>query len=192
MVDYLFMTVILSLSVYNIYIKNKNEWESVRKEFNEKSIQSIIQFLLFGAINSFFGGYIFGIEWLYWITLYSVLAIVLCFEMISSKKTRRVGFVIAILIVFSIFRVPTNAASFDHFINSKEAYQCISSWQCVKIVKNVTADDMLEVLPEVVQVKDRSYNWYFFFSKGFILLENSKGDEEELRGVNVAGYWFEY
>ncbi len=84
------MMVILFLSAYNLYIKkNKEAWEEVRKEIHFPSIKSSIQFLFFGAINSFFGAYIFGIEWLYWITLYSVLGLVICYETVSSKKEEK-------------------------------------------------------------------------------------------------------
>ncbi|GAE25569.1 hypothetical protein JCM9140_1569 [Halalkalibacter wakoensis JCM 9140] len=62
----------------------------------------------------------------------------------------------------------------------------------MKIVEHVTPEDMLEIVPEVVQVQERRFNWFLFYSKGLLKLEDEKGDVEELRGLNVAGFWFEY
>jgi hypothetical protein len=188
--DYLFMILIIFLSLYNLFLKRRNDEEW--KELNPKSLTNIYRFHYFGVINSFFGGYIFGIEWLYWITLYSVLGILICFKTKNNNNSTKIVLVILLLIFFSIYRVPTHPASFQNYISSKEAYQCVNNFECVIISTNITPEDTVETVAEVIPIKVNSFNWYLLFSKGSLKLEYSDGFIEELKGINIAGFWIEY
>ncbi|MDV2682785.1 hypothetical protein RYX56_00200 [Alkalihalophilus lindianensis] len=193
LMDYFFMLIILSLSVYNIYIKGNDEriWAKVGEEQVE-SIKSSIQFLCFGGINSFFGGYIFGLEWLYWITFYSVLVMIICFESIHRKRSTRIGMVVVVIAIFMILRVPNHPGSFEDHINSMEGYQCLYGLECVKIGTSDTEDDTFEIVTNVFMVQRNSYDWYILFAKAAITLEDDEGNVEEIRGLNIAGFWNDY
>lgn len=63
-------------------------------------------------------------------------------------------------------------------------------YECVKITSKTTPDSQLETVVEILRIKGRSFEWEVFYAKGSLTLENSKGEIEELRGINVAGFWF--
>jgi len=46
----------------------------------------------------------------------------------------------------------------------------------------------LKILP----IKERAFEWKLFYAKGYLTLENGEGEVEKLRGINIAGFWFDY
>ncbi len=89
--------------------------------------------------------------------------------------------------------VPTNHPnSFMDHVSDKEEYQCVHSWECVKITSVTTKDDRLDTKVEILSVERDTFNMYFLFAKGALHLKDEEGHVEEMNGINIGGYWFEY
>lgn len=182
--DYLIMSIILVVFFYNLFLRGdiKKEW----KELSPSS--SILSYLCFGGAASYFGARILELDWLYLIALYSVIGILVSERELNTVK--KIVIVMFILFLFSIYRVPIDD-SFKDYISSKDRYQCIRDYECVKITSKKTPDGRQETVVEILKINGRSFEWKLFYAKGSLTLENSKGELEKLRGINVAGFWFD-
>ncbi len=191
--NYVLMGFVVIYSIYLLFVKgfDKADFESV----HPNSISSLVRYLLFGAINSFFAGWLFEIDWLNWITFYSIIGIISC---IKSEKEGKKQFFQKLIIVFIVFiffcgyRVPTNRASFESYINSKEMYQCVTGWECVKISAEIQEHSSLRAKAEILSIDGYTFDWYVLFAKGSMKLADNKGNIEEIKGVNICGFWIEY
>lgn len=182
--DYFIMSIILVFFFYNLFLRS-----NVKKEWKELSpSSSILSYLCFGGAASYFGARIFELEWLYLIALYSVIGILVSERELNTVK--KIVIAIFILFLLSIFRVPTDDSFKDH-ISSKDMYQCIRDYECVKITPKKTPDGRQETVVEILRIKGRSFEWKLFYAKGSLTLENDKGEEETLRGINIAGFWYD-
>jgi hypothetical protein len=119
------MVLIFVISFYQFIIKGFDK--KVMDTYFPKSLSNIASYLSFGAINSFFANRFFEIDWMLWITFYSIIGILICNK--SEKGEARISQKLIITFIFflffSIYRVPSHPASFEKYINSKEMYQCI-------------------------------------------------------------------
>lgn len=178
------MCIILVVFFYNLFLRGdvKKEW----KELSPSS--SILSYFCFGGAASYFGARILELDWLYLIALYSVIGILVSERELNTVK--KIVIVMFILFLFSIYRVPTDD-SFKDYISSKDMYQYMRDYECVKITSKTTHDSQLETVVEILRIKGRSFEWELFYAKGSLTLENSEGEIEELRGINVAGFWFD-
>lgn len=178
------MSIILVFCFYYLFLRS-----NVRKEWGKLSpSSSILPYLCFGGTAAYFGAHIFELEWLYWITLYSVVGILVSERELNIAKKIVLG--VFILFLLSVFRVPTDD-SFKEYISSKDRYQCIRDYECVKITSKKTADGRQETVVEILKIKGRSFEWKLFYAIGSLTLENDKGEEETLRGFNIAGFWYD-
>lgn len=191
MVDYIFMFLIFFITLYSLFFKKEKETEEDWKEVSPKTVSMFYRFLYFGAINSFFANMIFDIEWMIWITVYSALGMVICYNSNKTKRSTKIALVIAIIIFFSIYRVTGNPISFGEFVNSREDIQCKYQLECVMISYDETGETF-ETITKIIPVRGFSYDHYFLYSKGSIKLGENAEDEEEIKGINIAGFWFEY
>ncbi|WP_026673744.1 hypothetical protein [Alkalihalobacterium bogoriense] len=191
MVDYIFMFLIFSITLYSLFFKKEKETAEDWKEISPKTVSMFYRFLYFGAINSFFAKMIFDIEWMIWITVYSALGMVICYKSNKTKRSTKIVLVIAIVIFFSIYRVPGNPISFEEFVNSRDDIQCKYRFECVMISHDET-EETLKTITKIIPVRGFSYDYYFLYSKGSIKLGEDAEDEEEIKGINIAGFWFEY
>lgn len=187
------MGLIFLYSVYQLFVKgfDKDELETD----HPKSLSNLVRYLLFGTINSFFAGRFFEIDWLNWIAFYSILGIIICLK--SEKEDKKQFFqrlIIAFVafILFSMYRVPTHPQSFEKYINSKEMYRCVTRFECVKITPVVTNQNVLKTKVEILSINGYSFKWYLLFAKSGIQLADDKGNIEEIKGINICGYWIEY
>jgi hypothetical protein len=186
------MGLIFIFSFYQFFIKGFDK--EVMDTFFPKSLSNIASYLSFGAINSFFANRFFEIDWMLWITFYSIIGILICKKSKKSERKFSQKLIIAFIIFlfFSIFRVPTNQASFENYINSKEMYQCVTGWECVKITAGIREHSTLRAKAEILSIGGYSFDWYLLFAKGSIQLADDKGNIEEIKGVNICGFWIEY
>ena len=186
-IDSLVMLLVLMGSFYMIYVKRRNE-----EEQSPNALKRISQFLIFGAINSFFVGKIFGVIELYWITLYCILTLVIFFKKETVGKYWTVAIVTLVIMLFLMYRVPTHPDAFEDYINSKEDIECHNHYQfeCVKISYSTLEE--LETKTEVVLIQDYSFDWYVFFAKGSIKIGNTANEVEEINSINIAGFWIDY
>ncbi|MFE8699789.1 hypothetical protein ACFYKX_04030 [Cytobacillus sp. FJAT-54145] len=185
--DIVFMIVIVIASFYQIFIKaEQNDWSRFRSE----SLSTIARYLHFGSLISIFAGIIYDIKWMPWIALYSMVGIILCLKPKEDKTKGGQKFVLILLflLIFNVLRVPTHQNSFQDYISTKETYQCIHSFECVKLTSIVTAEDLLETKVEILPVEGYSFDFYYIFAKGSLKLAN----EDEMKGLNIAGFWIEY
>ncbi|WP_368658470.1 hypothetical protein AB3Z07_03105 [Metabacillus halosaccharovorans] len=191
MFDIIFLIIIVILYYYQIFIKaEKDDWSRFRPE----SLSTLARYLHFGAMISLFIVIIFDITWVSWIALYSLVALVICLELKEEKNKywQKFILILIIILIFNIFRIPTHPYSFQNYVSSKEMYQCVQSFECVKITSVTTPDDQLITKVEILSVEDYSYDTYFLFAKGSMKLVSDDGIVEEMKGVNVGGFWIEY
>jgi hypothetical protein len=183
-----FMLAIAALFFYQIFIKaDRDEWSG----YHPRSFSLLARYLFFGTMISLYAYFTFRIAWLPWIALYSLLGVFIGFkpEDAEAKTGKRTFILIALLLlIFNMIRIPTQPDSFQDYISSKETYQCIHSFECVKMTSVINSDDSLETKVEVLSVEGHSYRSYFLFAKASMKLES----EKERRGINIAGFWFEY
>ncbi|MBU7594884.1 hypothetical protein [Metabacillus halosaccharovorans] len=71
-------------------------------------------------------------------------------------------------------------------------FQCVQSFECVKMTSVTTPDDLLTTKVEILSVEEYSFDTYFLFAKGSLKLVSDDGIVEEMKGVNVGGFWIEY
>ncbi|NMH70108.1 hypothetical protein HF072_15095 [Bacillus sp. RO3] len=187
LVDLVFMMIVVILFFYQIFIKAEKE-DSIK--FRPESLSSLANFLHLGALISLFAHIIFDISWVTWIGVYSVLGLILCLKPknVANEGVRKVVIILLVLVVFNTIRIPTHPDAFQDYISSKEKYQCIHYFECVKMTSVTTSDDLLETKVEIVPVEGYSFDTYFLFAKGSMKLAN----EEEMKGVNIGGFWIEY
>jgi hypothetical protein len=189
--DIVFMIVVSVLYFYQIFVKTaKDDWSRFRSD----SLATLARYLHFGAMISIFAEIIFDIEWMPWIALYSMLGVTLCLKpkKTESEARKKVLIILLLIFAFNMFRIPTHPNSFQDYISSKETYQCIQSFECVKMTSVVTPDDLLETRVEMLSVEGYSFDTYFLFAKGSMKLANEDGVTEKMKGVNIAGFWLEY
>lgn len=186
------MVLIFIFSFYQFFIKGFNK--EIMDTFNSNSISNIAHYLSFGAINSFFANRFFEIDWMLWITFYSIIGILICkkTEKGERKYSQKLIIFLIVFLFFSIYRVPTHPASFEKYINSKEMYQCVTRWECVKISSEISEHDSLRAKAEILSINGYTFDWYVLYAKGYIQLANDKGNIEEINGVNICGFWIEY
>jgi hypothetical protein len=189
LIDIMFMVIIVILSIHHFFFRKKRVQDS--EDLEPKSILILYRFLGLGAVNSYFVGFIFELDWVYWITLYSAIGILFCFKTKKKIATRTIA-ISVFIIIFALGQVPSNSNSFEKYVNQKEMYQCVNSWECVRITSNVTPDGTLKTEAKIVHISDYSFDWYLFFAKGSMKFENEDGQIDELKGINLAGFWFEY
>lgn len=186
--DIAFMVAITALFFYQIFIKaNKDEWSG----YHPDSFLILARYLYFGTMISLYAYFTFRIAWLPWIALYSLLGVFIGFkpEDAAAKSGKRTFILIALLLlIINMIRIPTQPDSFQDYISSKEAYQCIHSFECVKMTSVTNSDGSLETKVEVLSVEGFTYHSYVLFAKASMKLEG----EEERKGYNIAGFWFEY
>ncbi|MFZ7946173.1 hypothetical protein ACO1D1_21910 [Neobacillus sp. 19] len=190
--NYIFMGLIFIYSMYLSFIKgfNKDDLEDV----HPKTFTNLLRYLLFGTINSFFAGWLFEINWLIWIAFYSVIGIIFCIKFNKEENDFFKKLLVAFLVFlfFCGYRVPTHPASFENYINSKEMYQCVTRWECVKITAEAKEDSSLRAKAEILSIEGYRFDWYFLFAKGSMQLADDKGNIEEFKGINICGFWIEY
>lgn len=134
---------------------------------------------------------IFDIDWMIWITLYSLLAIVICNMSRRTKSSTKVILVVVIILFFAIYRAPITPLSFEKFVNTREEVQCNFTLDFVVITNgDHNANFTTEAL--VVPIRDFSYDYHVFYAKGYLQLGESKDVVKEIKGLNIAGYWFTY
>lgn len=181
------MLIVVILYVYQIFMKAEKD-DSIK--FRPESLSSLANFLHFGAMISLFAHIIFDISWVTWIGVYSVVGLILCLKPRNAENevVRKMVMIVLVLVVFHTIRIPTHPRAFQDYISSKEQYQCIQYFECVKMTSITTSDDLLETKVEVLPVEGYSCDTYFLFAKGSMKLAN----EEEMKGVNIGGFWIEY
>ncbi|MCA1041237.1 hypothetical protein LCM00_17110 [Bacillus infantis] len=186
--DIAFMVAIAALFFYQIFIKaDKDEWSG----YHPDSFSILARYLYFGTMTSIYAYFAFRITWLPWIALYSLLGVIISFKPKDAEaKNRKRTFVLIalLLLIINMIRIPNNPDSFQDYISSKETYQCIHSFECVKMASVINSDDSLETKVEVLPVEGYTYHSYFLFAKASMTLEG----EEERKGINIAGFWIEY
>lgn len=177
---YIFVAILFIISCCSLLLKlDKAE---MAEDF--KIHPRLIQLLYLVGLNSFVIAWILNISWLYWFSLFSVI----CIQFISIEKLKKkVITVFLVLGLIAISRVPTDPDSFREYMNTKESYQCLQYFECVKMESVVDEEGHLQTVVEILPVGSDSYNWYFFFGKGHFTI-----GEEEFRGINIAGFWIEY
>ncbi|MGM0840187.1 MAG: hypothetical protein ACQEWE_05640 [Bacillota bacterium] len=185
--DFSFMLMVVLLYYYQIYIKAEKE---DRGRFRPESLPSLANFLHFGAMLSVFALIIFDISWVTWIGVYSLVGLIICLKPKNAENetARKIVLLLLVVVVFNTIRVPTHPRAFQDYISSKEQYQCIQYFECVKMTSITTSDDLLETKVEVLPVEGYSYDTYFLFAKGFMKLAG----EDEIKGLNIGGYWIVY
>jgi hypothetical protein len=183
------MIIIVILTVYLFFFRKKRVLDS--EDLEPKSFLILYRYLGFGAVNSYFAGMIFDLAWIYWITLYSVIGLLFCFKTKNKIVSRTVA-IIFFMIVFAIGQVPLHNGSFEKYINQKDMYQCVNSWECVKITTVIAPNGNSKTVADIVNIIDSSFDWYLVFAKGSMKLEEQDGRIDVLRGINVAGIWIEY
>jgi len=185
------MIIIVIMCYYRIFIKaKKDDWSRFRSE----SLTNLARYLHFGTMISIFIVIIYDIYWVMWIALYSMIGLVLCLKPKKEENQfwRNFIFIILILLVFNILRIPSHLNSFLDYISSKDMYQCVQSFECVKMTSVTTSDDTLTTKVEILSVEDYSYDFYYLFAKGSMKLANEDGSVDEMKGLNIAGFWIEY
>ena len=191
MLDIAFMIFIVIMYFYQIFIKaEKDDWSRFRSD----SLSILARYLHFGTMISVFIVFIFDIYWVMWIALYSMMGLVLCLKQKKEEKnySRNFIFIILILLVFNILRIPSHPNSFQDYISSKDMYQCVQSFECVKMISVTTSEDTVTTKVEILSVESYSYNFYYLFSKGVMKLATEDGSVEEMKAMNIAGFWLEY
>lgn len=188
LLNYIFMVLILGYSIIRIFNKNS---QKEKDDLNPDSILAIYRYFSLAAFNFFFVWYIFSIDTFLWLALFSTIGIILCLKSEKSKHEILIRFIIICVLIIgsAILRVPKHNDSFLDYISSKEKYQCHFDFECVKITEYVNKDDEIHTKAEIVPVKDYSFHWYFLYATGSIIFETNNGKKEEIRGVNIAGWW---
>ncbi|MFJ5714299.1 hypothetical protein [Neobacillus sp. NPDC093127] len=190
--DYVFMGLIFIFSIYLFFVKDfdKDELEVDHPE----SLSNLVRYLLFGTINSFFAGSLFEIDWLIWIALYSVMGIIICTRSKKAEKelSQKLTFAFIVLLFFSMYRVPTHPASIENYINSKAMFKCVNRVECVKITPVITDRNEIKTKVEILSVKEDTFDWYLLFARASFKLADDKGKVEEIKAVNICGFWIEY
>jgi len=160
-------TFILSASYYLTFIKSKGD--------------VLKRYLSFILIVTFFFAYFFDIHSVLWLTLICALGLIL--DMKSPIRDKIIVTFIA-LFIFVIYRVPTDPADFEMYLIEEHAIHC-SVVECVEIVE-VVNDDMLQMQTTKYAIQGLTFDWYFIFSQGEIILNN-----ETIKAINVAGFWIQ-
>jgi hypothetical protein len=62
----------------------------------------------------------------------------------------------------------------------------------VKVTPEITDYDALKAKVEILSVREDKFDWYLLFAKGSFQLADDKGNIEEIKGVNICGFWIEY
>ncbi len=186
--DLAYMVIIAALFFYQLFIKADS---GHFRGYHHRSFSLLARYLYFGTMISLYAYFTFRITWLPWIALYSLLGVIISFkpEDAEAKNRKRTFVLVALLLlIINMIRIPTQPDSFQDYISSKEAYQCIHSFECVKMTSVTNSDGSLETKVEVLPVEGFTYHSYFLFAKASMKLEG----EEERKGYNIAGFWFEY
>jgi len=185
------MIIIVIMYYYQIFIKaKKDDWSRFRSE----SLSTLARYLHFGTMISIFIVIIFDLYWISWIALYSMVGLILCLkpQKEQNENWKKFIFFILIILAFNIIRIPNHPNSFQDYLSSKDMYQCVQSFECVKMTSVTTSDDTVTTKVEILSVEDYSYDFYYLFAKGSMKLANEDGSVDEMKGLNIAGVWIEY
>lgn len=184
----LIMTCIFVVSLCFLFAKDT---EDERKELDNESITKIYRYLYFIAANSFFAAVLFDrFGWLIFVTLFSYIGLLICRKKQESKKPLVIKFSL-IALFFIVALVPSYQDSFENHVSRKEMYKCVT-YECVKISTYVNAENEVETTAELLPITRSIYEWRLFYARGYLELENSEGNKEEFKGINIAGFWIEY
>ncbi|WP_203248049.1 hypothetical protein [Sporosarcina beigongshangi] len=164
-VKLLFFMCIFITSFYKLFIKSKND--------------VLVRYVVFIMIISFFFFFIFNVKSVLWITLICAFGLILHTK--SPLKSKIIFLFIGIF-VFCMYRVPTNPAEFETYLMEEHAIHC-SVVECVEVVE-VMNDDMLQMQTTKYTIQGLTFDWYFIFSQGEIILNN-----ETIKAINIAGFW---
>lgn len=166
-VNLAFFIFILIASIYILFIKSKND--------------VLKRYLSFIIINSFFFFSIFDIKSVLWITLICAIGLILHTK---SPIKDKVIFIFIVIFIFVIYRVPTSPAEFETYLIEEHAIHC-SVVECVEVVEIVN-DNKLQMQATKYAIQGLTFDWYFVFSQGQIVLNN-----ENIKAINIAGFWIQ-
>lgn len=102
----------------------------------------------------------------------------------KSPLKNKIIFLFIGIFVFCMYRVPTNPAEFETYLMEEHAIHC-SVVECVEVVE-VVNDDMLQMKTTKYAIQGFTFDWYFIFTQGEIILNN-----ETIKAINIAGFWFQ-
>ncbi|UTR09979.1 hypothetical protein MM300_19180 [Evansella sp. LMS18] len=161
------------------------------KEVDLGGITRVYRYLHFIAANSFFAAVLFDrLGWLIFVTLFSYAGILICRKKQESKKPVVIRFSL-IALFFLVALVPGHQGSFEDYVSRKEMYKCVTL-ECVKISTYVNSENEVETTAELLPMTRSIYEWRLFYAKGYLELEDSEGNKEDFKGINIAGFWIEY
>ncbi|WP_339146578.1 MULTISPECIES: hypothetical protein [unclassified Sutcliffiella] len=184
-INFVFMGFIFLFSIFILFLSSRHKKEL--HDLGER--KGIFVYLCFISVNSFVGSEVFDYDPLLWISLIGIIGIIIIFYPIKVLEKSKVVLLIAIvLIIFAVIRVPTHPGSFEQYIDSKEGFECLLSFECAKLTTVIAEDDTLSTNVEILPVRESIYDWYLVFGKGYMELEG----EQPFRAINIAGFWIEY
>lgn len=158
------------------------------KKHDGKSEESLFEKVLLFSFTVFWGGW-FLLKTDMFVWFFSFTGLLLLFYY-KPKSTRIVG-TILIVVLFSIFRVPTDTDAFLNWVSEKEQLSCPSGFDCIKVYTEVDDNDVLVTRADKVPIHYHQTNWYLLFATGSMAYESSTGKEVHYEGVNIAGWWID-
>ncbi|MBS8263625.1 hypothetical protein DYI25_04100 [Mesobacillus boroniphilus] len=185
-IDYIFMSVVILYSIYHLFISKSDLEEDITENMKARSIANVIRYLMFLAFNCSFAQLVFDIDWLLWISFFSVIA--LWILLVEHKFNFSYYIFISLLfLVFLVVGVPTHNHSFLDYISDQTEYECLRI-ECVK-VSEVVVEDELKTEIKIFSIQDYSYDWYLLYGKGALTLKDEVGNVKKFSGINIGGLW---
>ncbi|KIL51104.1 hypothetical protein KR50_09850 [Jeotgalibacillus campisalis] len=169
--------------------KWKESWEEV---IDANSTLVLVRYLYLIAGLSFISSFLFEIDWLSIPALISIIGILIAHKKERKEAPAQVMIMVGLVMLLTIFFVPTHPDSFMKHVNSKGTYECLYDFECVKITSTITSDGLVKTEAEVIPVTDYSSHWYGITATGSMVIGESNQQQETIQAFNIAGFWIEY
>lgn len=160
------LTIVLVTSFFMISKKMKTDF--------------LIKYLSFVLINSFFIFYLFHYQSALLVLLICAMGLILTMKATVIKKSL---LILLVGIGVSLYRVPLSSAEFDDYVKDTYGIECLTS-ECVEVIK-IEDGNKVELKMNEYTIQGYSFNWYYIFSKGELML-----NDKSIKAVNVMGLWF--
>lgn len=182
------MVGVLCFTIIRTFIRDP---EKETEDYDPKKLLSLSRFLSLSFFNCSIAWIIFKVDSFLWLAFFSLVCQII---LTTSEKTKNAwlikSVIICICLIFiSILRVPKDDDSFINYLDHKGTYHCPLRYECVKITTPVNKKDEIHTIAEIIPIDDSSFNWYVLFSKGAIRFKEKGGKIDEIRGLNIAGWW---